>query len=179
MLRKFKREKYQNLCISQKADQGAGVLAQGIKMIIRTRITGEEAAVGVEKGLNVIDIVGGTEIIGDELEVEVVVPVLTIAVSVLEADMMKRSAVEVDLMEVPLLLGAAQVLGRVHLQGEDLFLGMKVQMYVLTKIGLQLQRVCHPLVDEVVHAVLHPVLVLMNNEDECPSPAAVNIVAMA
>nr|GMD85076.1 uncharacterized protein LOC109170104 isoform X2 [Ipomoea batatas] len=143
-----------------------------------------ERGAGVEVGvdLSMIDTVVGIEIvIGTEAAVEALI---TIKV-VVEVDMMMRGVAEVIPMEVPLLLGVAQVQGGVHLLGEPLNLGMVaqfqggvhllteplnlgmvVQMDAMRKNALQLQEVYHPVAGGLsLEAHLH-VLMLMNDSEE-------------
>lgn len=130
-------------------------------MITETEIIEREAGVEAEVDLSMIDTVAGIEIIaiGPEVAVEALI---TIKV-VVEVDMMTRGAVEVVRMEVPLLLGVAQVQGGAHLLAEPLNLGMVVQKDATTKCALQLQEVCHPVVGGLsLEAHLH-VLMLMND----------------
>lgn len=117
------REELRSLCTRQEDDQGATVLDQVTGNI------GREAGAEVEEGLSVIETVEGKETIITEAEAAVLV--LIPAKIVEEVDMKMRGAVEVDLMEVPLLLGAAQVQGGAHLLA-GLLLGMEAQMQGIT-----------------------------------------------
>lgn len=64
-------------------------------------------------------------------------------------------------IEVPPLLAVAPVLEGALLHEEQLLLGMLVQMDVITRTGLQLQRVYHLGVDVLVLAAPCHVLMLM------------------
>lgn len=90
-----------------------------------TGITAGEAVAEVEVDMNVMDGVAGIKIIGPEAGAAVLV--LTITENVGEADMMMRGAVEVDLMEVPLLFGEVPVHEGAHHHGGPL-LRMQAQM---------------------------------------------------
>lgn len=95
MLRGFTKEGLLKHPQDQRA-QGAAVPAgEGIMMITKTRITGEEAAAGVMTGMNVTGTVGETGIIVAEAEAEAVVPVLITRV-VEEGVMMMSVAVEAE-----------------------------------------------------------------------------------
>ncbi|XP_019174610.1 PREDICTED: uncharacterized protein LOC109170104 isoform X2 [Ipomoea nil] len=172
----FVRYKYQDE--AQKAVEKL----DGIEMIIEIEIIERGAGVEVGVDLSMIDTVAGIEIvIGTEAAVEALI---TIKI-VVEVDMMMRGVAEVVPMEVPLLLGVAQVQrgvhllaeplnlgmvaqvqGGVHLLAEPLNLGMAVQMDAMTKYALQLQEVCHPVAGGLsLEARLH-VLMLMSDSEE-------------
>nr|GMD88794.1 serine/arginine-rich splicing factor SC35-like isoform X1 [Ipomoea batatas] len=172
----FVRYKYQDE--AQKAVEKL----DGIEMITEIEIIERGAGVEVGVDLSMIDTVVGIEIvIGTEAAVEALI---TIKV-VVEVDMMMRGVAEVVPMEVPLLLGVAQVQGGVHLLGESLNLGMVAQvqggvhllaeplnlgmvaqMDAMRKNALQLQEVCHPVAGGLsLEAHLH-VLMLMNDSEE-------------
>ncbi|KAH0760042.1 hypothetical protein KY290_023535 [Solanum tuberosum] len=134
-------------------------------VIIGTRNLEGEAEVEVEvearEGMTVISTVEETEItvIGAEAAALITTKVVG------EVNMMRTGAAEVGLMEeVPPLLAVAPVLEGALLHEEQLLLGMLVQMDVITRTGLQLQRVYHRGVDVLVPAAPCHVLMLMIKE---------------
>nr|GMC52537.1 uncharacterized protein LOC109170104 isoform X2 [Ipomoea batatas] len=129
MLKGFIREELRSLCTRQEDGQGATVLNQGIEINIVTGNIEGEAGAEVKEGMSVIATVERNETILPEAEAAVRVRIT--AKIVREVDMMMRGAVEVVLMEVPLLLGAAQVQGGAHLL-EGLPLGMEAQKLGIT-----------------------------------------------
>lgn len=133
MLNEFTKGELKNLFTGPEEGQEAAVLDQG------TGITGGEAAVEAEVDMNVNVIVVGTGILvtgaGAGLEAAAAVGVLVIAENVVEANMMMSGGDEAGLMEVLLLLDEVLVLGEAQLQTNHLLPGVKVQMFVITKIG--------------------------------------------
>lgn len=164
MLRELTKVEFWSLYKGQKGGQEAAVLDQGI-VIIGTRILEGEAEVEVEvevgEGMSVISTVEETEItvIGAEAAALITTEVVG------EVNMMRTGAAEVGLMEeVPPLLAVAPVLEGALLHEEQLLPGMLVQMDVITRTGLQLQRVYHLGVDVLVLAAPCHVLMLMIEE---------------
>ncbi len=162
MLRELTKVEFWSLYKGQKGGQEAAVLNQGI-VITGTRILEGEAEVEVEvrEGMTVISTVEETEItvIGAEAAALITTKVVG------EVNMMRTGAAEVGLMEeVPPLLAVAPVQEGALLHEEQLLLGMLVRMDVITRTGLQLQRVYHRGVDVLVPAAPCHVLMLMIKE---------------
>lgn len=160
MLRELTKVEFWSLCIGQKEGQEAAALNQGIEIIIGTRIQKGEAEAEVGGSMTVITTVEETEItvIGAEAAALITTKVVG------EVNMMRRGAAEVGLMEVPPLLAVAPVLEGALLHVEQPLLGMLVQMDVITRTVLQLQRVSHRGLDVLVLAAPCRVLMLMTKE---------------
>lgn len=160
MLRELTRVEFWSLYIGQKEGQEAAVLDQGIEIIIGILEGEAEVEAEAGEGLTVISTVEETEItvIGAEAAALITTKVVE------GVNMMRTGAAEVGLMEVPPLLAVAPVLEGARLHVELPLLGMLVQMDVITRTGLQLQRVSHHGVDVLVLTAPCRVLMLMIKE---------------
>lgn len=160
MLRELKKVEFWSLYIGQKEGQEAAVLDQGIEIIIGILEGEAEVEVEAGEGMTVISTVEEIEItvIGAEAAALITTKVVG------GVDMTRTGAAEVGLMEVPPLLAVAPVLEGARLHVEQPLQGMLVQMDVITRTGLQLQRVCHRRVDVLVLAAPCHVLMLMIKE---------------
>lgn len=160
MLRELTKVEFWSLYKGQKEGQEAAVLDQGIEIIIGSLKGEAEVEAEAGEGMTVISTVEETEItvIGAEAAALITTKVVG------GVNMMRTGAAEVGLMEVPPLLAVAPVLEGALLHVEQPLLGMLVQMDVITRIGLQRQRVFHRGVDVLVLAAPCRVLMLMIKE---------------
>lgn len=134
---------------SKKKDQEA--LGQGTVTTTGTEITGGEVAAGAEIGRTGAETVAGTEI--PAVEAEVTAEALTTRKMLVGDVMMMSGGAEAEavLMEVPLLVEIALVLGEAPLP--EHLLGVKVLEDLLLRDGLQLQRMFHLVIAELIPVV--------------------------